>query len=286
MNIQRVDFTSKTAPQDFLQSIHDTGFVVFNNHPIGQKIMADFYLAWEAFFKQSEEAKRFWTYSTTNLSGFIPSAVAETAKGAKVKDVKEFFNFYTWGLCPDELREMTIALRKQLLAIGIQLFAWIDEYTPKEIKDKFILPISKMMENTAFSLFRINYYPALKGGEEPGAFRAAAHEDIDLLTVLTAGTDDGLQAMDRSGHWHTVPAEIGNLVINVGDMLQEASGHYYPSTKHRVLMPAGEATKRSRMSCPLFVQPPYDIRLSEKYTVREYHHERHVELGLRKPGEY
>ena len=37
MNIQRVDYQSATAPKDFTQSVHETGFVVLTNHPIKEQ---------------------------------------------------------------------------------------------------------------------------------------------------------------------------------------------------------------------------------------------------------
>ena len=38
-----------------------------------------------------------------------------------------------------------------------------------------------------------------------------------------------------SGEWYDVPVEPNSLVINIGDMLQEASQFFYPSTTHRVV---------------------------------------------------
>ena len=51
--------------------------------------------------------------------------------------------------------------------------------------------------------------------------RAAAHEDINLITVLPAGSARGLQLKSRqSGEWYEVPLVEGSIVINVGDMMQ------------------------------------------------------------------
>jgi isopenicillin N synthase-like dioxygenase len=48
----------------------------------------------------------------------------------------------------------------------------------------------------------------------------------------------------QDGEWIDVPADFGNLIINIGDMLQEASGGYFPSTSHRVINPTGENAKK------------------------------------------
>ena len=76
--------------------------------------------------------------------------------------------------------------------------------------------------------------------------RAAAHEDINMITLLPAATAPGLQVMDIAGKWYDVPCDIGTIVINSGDMLKEASGGYYPSTTHRVVNPRGPESRASR----------------------------------------
>jgi isopenicillin N synthase-like dioxygenase len=108
--------------------------------------------------------------------------------------------------------------------------------------------------------------------------RAAAHGDINLLTILPAATEPGLQVLGQDQLWHDVPCDFGLLIVNIGDMLAEASGHYYPSTVHRVLNPQGAAAQKSRISLPLFLHPRREVVLSERYTVGSYFDERMQEL--------
>jgi isopenicillin N synthase-like dioxygenase len=75
-----------------------------------------------------------------------------------------------------------------------------------------------------------------------------------------------------------VPCDFGLLIVNIGDMLAEASGHYYPSTVHRVLNPIGAAAAKSRISLPLFLHPRREVVLSDRYTVGGYFDERMQEL--------
>ena len=138
-----------------------------------------------------------------------------------------------------------------------------------------------MIESTPNTLLRILHYPPLTGDEELGAIRAAAHEDINLLTILPAANEPGLQVKLQNGDWLDVPADFGNLIINIGDMLQEASGGYFPSTIHRVINPSGKATTKSRISLPLFLHPRPDVVLSERYTADSYLQERLRELGVK-----
>ena len=119
----------------------------------------------------------------------------------------------------------------------------------------------------------------LRGDEEPGAVRAAAHGDINLLTILPAATEPGLQVLGKDHLWYDVPCDFGLLIVNIGDMLAEASGNYYPSTVHRVLNPTGEGRFKSRISMPLFLHPRREVVLSERYTVGSYFEERMRELA-------
>jgi isopenicillin N synthase-like dioxygenase len=135
-----------------------------------------------------------------------------------------------------------------------------------------------MIEGCEQTLLRILHYPPLNGSEPDGALRAAAHGDINLLTLLPAANEPGLQVLGKDGGWIDVPCDFGLLIVNIGDMLAEASGHFYPSTVHRVLNPTGQGRFKSRISMPLFLHPRRDIVLSERYTVGSYFDERMREL--------
>ena len=73
--------------------------------------------------------------------------------------------------------------------------------------------------------------------------------------------------------------EPGTVIINTGDMLQEASGGYFPSTTHQVAAGDG-ALNVSRMSMPLFLHPKAEVKLSDRYTAGAYLQERLQELGV------
>ena len=110
--------------------------------------------------------------------------------------------------------------------------------------------------------------------------RAAPHEDINLLTLLPAADGPGLELQLRSGEWISVPHSPGQLIVNIGDMLQEATGGYLPSTSHRVAIPDTKQPATSRMSLPLFLHPRPDVVLSSRYTARQYLMQRLNELGV------
>jgi isopenicillin N synthase-like dioxygenase len=104
--------------------------------------------------------------------------------------------------------------------------------------------------------------------------RAAAHEDINMLTVLPVSRQPGLQVLSRDGSWSDVPGGPGDVVINAGDMLQEATGRALPSTTHRVVNPDDATANVSRIAMPYFLAPDLELRLSERYTAGSYLRER------------
>ena len=77
-----------------------------------------------------------------------------------------------------------------------------------------------------------------------------------------------------------MPHSPGQLIVNIGDMLQEATGGYLPSTSHRVATPDAEQPAVSRMSLPLFLHPRPDVVLSPRYTAGQYLMQRLDELGV------
>ena len=109
---------------------------------------------------------------------------------------------------------------------------------------------------------------------------AAAHGDINLITVLLAGSAPGLEARDIGGNWHAVPCDPGMIAINVGDMLEMASGGYFPSTVHRVVNPE-KAASGARFSMPMFLHPRPEVVLKEGVTAADFLEERLREIGLK-----
>jgi len=176
---------------------------------------------------------------------------------------------------------VTPRYQESITSLASTLLHWIEQNTPTDVRSLFSCPLSSMIQDSPETLFRAIHYPPLTGSEEQGAVRAAAHEDINLITLLPAATNPGLQVLDLSGYWHDVPCDPGTIVVNSGDMLKEASGGYYPSTTHRVINPEGEKKGESRLSMPLFLHPRSEVRLSKRYTASQYLNQRLEELGLK-----
>jgi len=274
-----VDFKAENAAQEFVESLHETGFGVLKNHPIQKELLESIYENWAGFFASKD--KESFHFNVETQDGFFPSSVSETAKGFKVKDIKEYFHYYPWGQCPAELKQQLQEYYEKANDVAQTLLNWVEKYSPADVSEKYSTALSKMVENSQRTLLRVLHYPPFQGDEEPGAIRAAAHEDINLLTVLPAANAGGLQVKLKDGSWFDVPGDFGCIIVNIGDMLQEASGGYFPSTTHRVVNPEGEDISKSRISLPLFLHPLADVVLSERYTADEYLQERLRELGVK-----
>ncbi|MBN8503525.1 MAG: isopenicillin N synthase family oxygenase [Burkholderiales bacterium] len=279
MDVQVVDYRAPDAAERFTQSLHQTGFGVLKNHPIPQELVERIYARWLDFFNSEE--KTGYAFSKEKQDGWFSTAISETAKGFTQKDIKEYFHVYPWGRIPPQLRDDALSYYAQANALAEELLGWVERFTPPEIAQHYSEPLSQMIKGSSQTLLRVLRYPPLTGQEPPGAVRAAAHGDINLLTILPAANEPGLQVKGTDGQWRDVPCDFGTLAINIGDMLEEASRGYYPSTLHQVLNPTGESAKRSRVSLPLFLHPRDDVVLSARYTARSYLDERLRELGVK-----
>lgn len=278
MELATIDYRSEDSGVLFVKSLRETGFGVLTNHPIDPVLVQTIYDEWQAFF--ASEEKHEFLFKPETQDGFFPAEISETAKGHTVKDLKEYFHVYPWGRIPKSLEDNILTYFNQANALAGELLDWVEAYSPDDVSEKYSIALSKMIADSSKTLLRVLHYPPMTGDEEMGAIRAAAHEDINLLTVLPAANERGLQVKTQEGEWVDVPSDFGNLIINTGDMLQEASGGYFPSTTHRVVNPEGADKTKARVSLPLFLHPNPEVVLSESYTAHSYLQERLRELGV------
>ena len=271
-----IDLQKKDCEQKFLSSLRETGFAVLKNHPLDLDLVESIYKHWKLFFRSDQT--QLYTYDKNNQDGFFSLSDAESAKGQLERDLKEYFHFYTWGRCPEDLREELLLYFDSALNFAVTLLSWIDNYLKDQMIGHKKQRLAEMVLGSHLNLLRILYYPPLKGHES--ALRAAPHEDINLITILPMSNATGLELLAQNKTWVPIRADFDNLVVNTGDMLQEVSGGVFPSASHRVLNPIGPSKNFSRMSLPLFVHPRPDVVLSERHTAASYLSERLSELGV------
>lgn len=275
-----IDYRADNAAQLFTDSLKQTGFGVLKNHPLSQILVSQLYDDWQKFFNLPESVKAKSAYHNPKQDGFFARQKAETAKGSNVQDIKEYFHYYPTGQCPPSLKKLTQSYYQKANQLAAQLLSWVEECSPSHVAQCYRQPLSTMIQNCDITLLRLLHYPPLNENEQLNAIRAAAHEDINLLTLLPAANEPGLQVKSLTGEWLNVPSDFGYLIVNTGDMLQEASGGYFPSTTHRVINPEGANALKSRISMPLFLHAKPNVVLSERYTAHEYLMERLKDLGV------
>jgi isopenicillin N synthase-like dioxygenase len=262
MNVKVCNFRSNEFASDFKNSVRDTGFAVVTHHGIDHELIKRSQHTWRQFFLSEQEYKNEYASQEDGNQGY-KGMKTEKAVGAKVADLKEFYHWRPGKTLPPQQFVETNKLFSQLEDVGLQLLDVLDWKACCDGSDNTIL--------------RTLYYPALKDCTvEPGSVRAAAHEDINFITLLVAASAPGLQVLDAKGVWHDVPHEENSIVVNIGDMLQLASNGLYRSTTHRVINPTD--SRSDRISMPMFIHPHSDTLLADGFTAGQFLAERIAEI--------
>jgi len=295
--IQKISMKDVCFGPKVVQSLKDTGFAIVTDHGLSKELIDDVYDYWTMFYQSPDDFKLKFKYNPAeNLQGGFFPFKSENAKDYKVGDLKEFYHFYRSGNLPIPPVEIlgkfdvvnirasplnVIALFNAMEAVGIKILSEINNNLPNDVWDSLSMDLETMAANSPATLFRSIYYPPIKDNDAAeGAVRAAAHEDINLITLLPAATASGLEVLDTEDKWHSVDTSENDLVINAGDMLQLASRGYLKSTTHRVVN-TEEGRVAARFSMPLFIHPWPEVRLSPTKTAAQYLDERLEEIGLK-----
>lgn len=277
MDVKLVDFTLPEAPRFFTESMLESGFAVITNHNIARDEISDFYQAWEHFFVH-EKPEEFLAKGE-DQAGYFSEEKAETAKGNTAQDLKEYFQYWPGTKVPPHLTEITLSFFKKMIDMGLIAMLWLQENTDSSIWHRIDRPFPEYLSQE-HTLLRVLRYPPMKGPIKAGATRAAAHEDINLITMLPAADEPGLELKSKStGEWFPLEAPAGSIVVNIGDMLQELTDGLLPSTSHRVVNPKPEHILNSRMTAPVFCHPHPELVLSERYSAKDYLSERLKEIN-------
>lgn len=277
MKVEVCNLRSLNFEKTLLNSIINTGFVVITHHGIDFELIKDTQQSWREFFKKTQAFKNMFVNQIDSNMGY-KSFGTETAVGSNIADLKEFFHWKPDQQIPDFACGWTARLFYQLNDVGGQILSVLGDRAGKNYRSE--------CENSNNTILRTLYYPALSDiyrdhtHVEKGAVRAAAHEDINHITLLVAASAPGLQVLDRNGEWHNVPHEENSIVVNIGDMLQLESGGLYKSTTHRVINPTDNDS--DRISMPLFIHPHSDTMLAPGITAGQYLAERIEQIYKKK----
>lgn len=271
-----VDMHNENAAQLFSEILRDVGFCILVNHPVEKIKIHETYSEWKKFFNSPEKFQ--YIRSKKNGEGYVPMEV-ENAKGFSIPDLKEFYHYYKWGRQPKNIdTTSTIGLYDSLNSLGETLLNWLDENMPEEVSTTLSMPLKEMTKNSNRHLLRLLHYPPIS--DKTFGMRSAPHGDINLLTLLPASTESGLELLDKNGVWHPIPGERDSIIVNTADMLDLCTSGYYKSVIHRVTNPTDARTNKSRYAAPFFVHPRQDVDLKNGFTAGEYWTQRLKEIGL------
>jgi isopenicillin N synthase-like dioxygenase len=253
-------------PDGFAQklgrSFEDYGFAIIADHGIPDDLIDRAEAKAKAFFALPEDVKRQYAIAGMGgARGYTPFGI-ETAKGAKAHDLKEFWHVgrdlpqghafrdhMPDNLWPDEVPSFKSTFH--------ELFASFDRTGVKILKAvaRYLGIDENYFEDAVRdgnSVLRALHYPPQS--EPTGEhIRAGAHEDINAITLLIGAEEAGLELLTREGRWLPVSPRPGELVINIGDMLQRLTNGVLRSTSHRVVNPAPDRASRARYSMPFFL---------------------------------
>lgn len=274
--LPQISFADPVFPEQFMTSLRQYGFAAITDYPLDAQRIHRIYRDWQHFFAEGQGGD--FAMHPVRQDGYFSLQQAEHAKGFTDRDYKEYFQFYPWGRCPEALREDLETHFTAAVDLGATLLGMIAERLPKRITQSLSEPLGDMIQQSEQSMLRVLHYPPVPS--DKCVLRAAPHEDINLLTLLPAANGPGLELRLRDGAWISVPNKPGQLIVNIGDMLQEATGGFLPSTTHRVAIPQEGLPPSSRMSLPLFLHPRPEVVLSKRYTAATYLSQRLNELGV------
>ena len=303
------DFLSGDAArkQKFINEIgeayEEIGFVALRGHFLSDELTENLYNEVKNFFDLPDEIKQSYEIEGIGGQRGYTSFGKESTKGKKQGDLKEFWHFgqevvgndalkaeYPKNVIVNEIPNFNIVgmeaykmLEKTAIYVlrALALYIGLDEM----YFDKYVV--------NGNSILRPIYYPPIIG-EPKGAVRAAAHGDINLITLLMGASAAGLEVQNKKGNWIPVTSLPEQLVVNVGDMLERLTNNKLRSTIHRVVNPPREDWEKPRYSIPFFTHPISEMKLNclpecinetrpkvyEDITAGEFLNERLRELGL------
>ena len=308
-NVDLKDFVSgdPQRKQKFITEIGNAfeqiGFVALSGHFLPDTLVDDLYTEVKNFFNLPQKIKD--TYEIEGIGGQrgYTSFGKEHAKGRKEGDLKEFWHFGQYVVDNPKLEaeypdNVMVTELEKFNAVGKETYRMLEK-TAKYVLRALALHLG--LDEYYFDNYILNgnsilrpiHYPPIT--QEPkNAVRAAAHGDINLITLLMGAHGRGLQVMNHNGEWIDAIAKPDQLMINVGDMLSRLTNNKLKSTIHQVVNPPKELWGTSRYSIPFFMHPISEMPLNcleqcvdgkhpkqfEDITAGEFLHERLVELGL------
>ena len=285
------------------KAYEEIGFVALKGHFLSDELVEKLYQQVRNFFNLPLEVKeKYEIPGIGGQRGYVSSG-QESAKGRTTGDLKEFWHFGQYVENNDKLaneypENVTVNELTEFNSIGKETYKMLEKTGVYVLRALALyLGLNEFyfddLVKNGNSILRPIHYPPIRN-EPKDAVRAAAHGDINLITLLMGAQGKGLQVQNNKGEWIDAIAADDELVINVGDMLSRHTNNKLKSTIHQVVNPPRELWGTSRFSIPFFMHPISEMplncldncvteenpKLYEDITAGEFLTERLIELGL------
>ena len=288
------------------RAYEDIGFVALKGHFLDDQLVANLYQEVRNFFDLPLVIKEKYEIPGIGGQRGYVSFGKEHAKGRSAGDLKEFWHFGQYvdadsKYAKEYPENVTVTELPSFNSTGKEAYGMLEKtgiYVLRALAlyiglDEFYFDHYIQQGN---SILRPIHYPPITDEPKDGAVRAAAHGDINLITLLMGAQGKGLQVQNHDGEWIDAMAQPDELMINVGDMLSRHTNNKLKSTIHQVVNPPREFWGTSRFSIPFFMHPVSDMPLDcltqcidenhpkgfDDISAGAYLDERLVELGLKK----
>ncbi|MDA9084049.1 2-oxoglutarate and iron-dependent oxygenase domain-containing protein [Flavobacteriaceae bacterium] len=295
--------SKKKFINDLGKGFSEIGFIALKGHLLNDTVKESLYGEVKNFFNLSNEIKSKYIISgLASQRGFTPFG-KEHAKGRNVGDLKEFWHFGQYVKNEPELenkypKNVMVDELEEFNSVGQKTYELLEE-TGRHVLGAIACYLN--LDETYFdkhifngnSILRAIHYPPIT--QEPKkAERAAAHGDINLITLLMGAQGRGLQVLSNNGEWVDAIAEDDEIIVNIGDMLSRHTNNKLKSTIHRVINPPKDLWNSSRYSIPFFLHPRLEMPLNclescidsdspkkfDDITAGDFLYQRLVDLGL------
>lgn len=252
----------------FVQKIgaafQEIGFLALKGHFLDADLQDQLYTKIRAFFELPTSIKKRYEIDGDGGQRGYTGFGKEHAAGRSVGDLKEFWHFGQDVISKPHLKKhypenLIVQELTDFNRMGNLVFQKLEQTA--EVLLRALALYLKLGEHyfTPFiqdgnSILRAIHYPPLTEAPKE-AERAAAHGDINLITLLMGAQGAGLQVLNRQNQWIDAVAQADELMVNIGDMLSRLTNNRLPSTIHRVVNPPKETWGASRYSLPFFMHP-------------------------------
>lgn len=285
------------------KAYEEIGFVALKGHFLSDELVEKLYQQVRNFFNLPLEVKEKYEIPGIGGQRGYVSFGKESAKGRTTGDLKEFWHFGQYvennvKLANEYPENVTVNELPEFNSTGKETYKMLEKTGVCVLRALALyLGLNEFyfddLVKNGNSILRPIYYPPIRN-EPKDAVRAAAHGDINLITLLMGAQGKGLQVQNNKGEWIDAIAADDELVINVGDMLSRHTNNKLKSTIHQVVNPPRELWGTSRFSIPFFMHPISEMplnclencvtdenpKLYEDITAGEFLTERLIELGL------